>query len=276
MVEQLLRCTGLVARRGAGLQRGTHRAMDARVRRRRRMVGHAKGGDPDLAVHTSPASTGRYRHDVEQSLDLARLRPCLSRSAPGRPSRPVSAVIDAVEALRAEGLVQWYGVSNWSTERLARSSGCATWAADIRRFQPAFAAPDPRPGRWPRTSWPRTADAPCPTGTLGCIVRVLGPGQGVVRRRAGGGSRRITRRRTDGHEMSCGWSESRRLPAWPGGVGGTAGPRPPAAPRRGLFVAVRLDECLGAVWLSLSPGQRQRIQRSSWSWPETHTKPGPA
>lgn len=114
------------------------------------MMVATKGGHPDLSRPLQPRLDGpALRHDVEQSLDRLGL-PVLPLWLTHRddPSLPVSEIIDAVEALRAEGLVRWYGVSNWSTERLTevirlRDTGRAE---GFVASQAAFATANPRPG----------------------------------------------------------------------------------------------------------------------------------
>ncbi|MEP6649576.1 MAG: aldo/keto reductase [Lapillicoccus sp.] len=110
-----------------------------------------KGGHPDLARPHQPRLDGpALRHDIEQSLDRLGLSALpLWLTHRDDPALSVPEIIDAVEELRAEGLLRWYGVSNWSTERIEevirlRDAGRAP---GFVATQAAFAAASPRPDR---------------------------------------------------------------------------------------------------------------------------------
>lgn len=105
--------------------------------------GHPALGDPSQPRLDEPA----LRHDVEQSLDRLGLSALpLWLTHRDDPSRPVAEILGAVERLRADGLVRWYGVSNWSTTRIRealrlRDAGAAP---GFVATQAAFAAASPR------------------------------------------------------------------------------------------------------------------------------------
>ncbi len=79
-----------------------------------------KGGHPDLSRPQQPRLDGpSLRRDVEQSLDRLGLSTLpLWLTHRDDPSLPVAEIVDVVEEMRAEGLLRWFGVSNWSTERI--------------------------------------------------------------------------------------------------------------------------------------------------------------
>ncbi len=110
-----------------------------------------KGGHPDLSrPHEPRLDEPALRQDVEQS--LARLgRPALDLWLAHRddPRLPVAEILGVLEALRTDGLVRFYGVSNWTTERVAeavrlRDAGAAP---GFVATQSAFAAAVPRADR---------------------------------------------------------------------------------------------------------------------------------
>ena len=110
-----------------------------------------KGGHPDLARPAQPRlGELDLRHDVEQSLDRLGL-PALDLWLTHRddPTRPVADILGVVEGLRAEGLVRWYGVSNWTTQRVADAVRLrdAGEAPGLVVTQSAFAAAVPRTDR---------------------------------------------------------------------------------------------------------------------------------
>lgn len=113
------------------------------------MLVATKGGHPDLANPDKPRLDGpALRQDVEQSLDRLGV-PALALWITHRddPSRPVAEIVAAVEQMRTAGLLRWYGVSNWSTERIQelvrlRDAG---HAPGFVATQAAFAAAAPRP-----------------------------------------------------------------------------------------------------------------------------------
>jgi aryl-alcohol dehydrogenase-like predicted oxidoreductase len=79
-----------------------------------------KGGHPAFdRPDRRRLDAASLRHDVEQSLDRLGL-PSLPLWFTHRddPDRPVEDIVGAVEALRSEGLLRWYGVSNWSARRI--------------------------------------------------------------------------------------------------------------------------------------------------------------
>ena len=110
-----------------------------------------KGGHPDLArPHEPRLAEAALRQDVEQSLDRLG-RPALDLWLAHRddPHLPVAEILGVVETLRSEGLLRWYGVSNWTTERVAeavrlRDGGAAP---GLVATQSAFAAAVPRTDR---------------------------------------------------------------------------------------------------------------------------------
>ncbi|MEO9082817.1 MAG: aldo/keto reductase [Lapillicoccus sp.] len=116
------------------------------------MLVTTKGGHPDLSRPHQPRLDGpSLRHDVEQSLERMGLdRLALWFTHRDDPALSVQEIIESVEALRDEGLLRWYGVSNWSTSRVAqvlemRSAGAAP---GFVATQAAFAAAAPRPDGW--------------------------------------------------------------------------------------------------------------------------------
>ncbi len=110
-----------------------------------------KGGHPDLARPAQPRlDADSLRHDVEQSLDRLGLDALdLWFTHRDDPARPVADILGAAEGLRAEGLVRWYGVSNWTTARVAEAVRLrdAGDAPGLAATQSAFAAAVPRADR---------------------------------------------------------------------------------------------------------------------------------
>ncbi|MEO7234017.1 MAG: aldo/keto reductase [Lapillicoccus sp.] len=112
-----------------------------------------KGGHPDLArPHEPRLDEAALRQDVGQSLDRLGL-PALDLWLAHRddPRLPVAEILGVFEALRTDGLMRWYGVSNWTTERVAeavrlRDAGAAP---GFVATQSAFAAAVPRADRMP-------------------------------------------------------------------------------------------------------------------------------
>jgi len=109
-----------------------------------------KGGHPPLDdPGRSRLDAAAVRADIERSLTRLGLASLpLWFAHRDDPSRPVADIVGPVEALRSEGLLQWYGLCNWSTERLAevvrlRDAGMAT---GFVATQTALAAATPRPG----------------------------------------------------------------------------------------------------------------------------------
>ena len=113
------------------------------------MLVATKGGHPDLAHPASPRLDGpALRHDVEQSLDRLGLSAVpLWFTHRDDPSLPVLEIIGAVEGMRTEGLLRWYGVSNWSIKRIEEAIRLrdAGQAPGFVATQSAFAAASPRP-----------------------------------------------------------------------------------------------------------------------------------
>ena len=110
-----------------------------------------KGGHPDLARPTQPRlDAAALREDVEQSLERLGL-PALDLWLTHRdnPTMPVAEILGVVEALRADGLLRWYGVSNWTTARVAEAVRLrdAGDAPGLVVTQSAFAAAAPRADR---------------------------------------------------------------------------------------------------------------------------------
>lgn len=115
-----------------------------------------KGGHPDLG---QPADRRRprlgaddVRLDVEQSLDrlgLGFLDLWLTHR--DDPAIPVAEILGPVEAMRAEGLLRWYGVSNWTTDRVDEAVRLreAGDAPGLVATQCAFGAAVPRADRTP-------------------------------------------------------------------------------------------------------------------------------
>ena len=107
-----------------------------------------KGGHPALSHPQRPRlDRPALRHDVEQSLErlgLAALPLWLTHR--DDPTMPVGEIIGAVEGLRSDGLVRWYGVSNWTTERVSEAVRLrdAGVAPGFVATQAAFAAASPR------------------------------------------------------------------------------------------------------------------------------------
>jgi aryl-alcohol dehydrogenase-like predicted oxidoreductase len=112
-----------------------------------------KGGHPDLAAPSGPRlGAADVRHDVEQSLDRLGLDTLdLWLAHRDDPSLPVAEILGPVERLRAEGLLRWYGVSNWTTKRVAEAVRLrdAGDAPGLAATQCAFAAASPRADRTP-------------------------------------------------------------------------------------------------------------------------------
>lgn len=114
------------------------------------LVVATKGGHPPLdEPGRSRLDAAAIRADVERSLTRLGLTSLpLWFAHRDDPSRAVGDVIGSLESLRSEGLLQWYGLCNWSTERLVevvclRDAGMA---AGFVATQAAFAAATPRPG----------------------------------------------------------------------------------------------------------------------------------
>lgn len=114
-----------------------------------------KGGHPDLHANLPPGGRaqprldpGSLRHDVSLSLEHLGLT-CLPLWWLHRddPTRPVADILDALEALRSEGMVAAWGVANWPSQRLrelldaADAAGIAGPAASSVGF--ALAPPAP-------------------------------------------------------------------------------------------------------------------------------------
>ncbi len=110
-----------------------------------------KGGHPDPLRPDGPRlGADAVRHDVEQSLDrlgLGALDLWLAHRDDG--AMPVAEILATLEGLRSEGLVRWYGVSNWTTERVAEAVRLrdAGDAPGLVATQSAYAAAAPRPDR---------------------------------------------------------------------------------------------------------------------------------
>ena len=110
-----------------------------------------KGGHPDLSRPAQPRlDDAALRQDIAQSLERLGL-PALDLWLTHRddPTLPVAEILGVVEALRTEGLVRWYGVSNWTTERVAEAVRLrdAGNAAGLVVTASAFAAAVPRADR---------------------------------------------------------------------------------------------------------------------------------
>lgn len=82
-----------------------------------------KGGHPPLDDPGRPRLDGAaLRSDVEQSLDRLGLSSLpLWLTHRDDPARPVAEIVSELETLRAQGLVRWYGMANWSTRRLVEA-----------------------------------------------------------------------------------------------------------------------------------------------------------
>ena len=107
-----------------------------------------KGGHPALSrPHQPRLDEAALRHDVEQSLERLGLAALpLWFTHRDDPTLPVAEILGALERLRSDRLVRWYGVSNWSTTRIAeairlRDTGAAP---GFVATQSAFAAARPR------------------------------------------------------------------------------------------------------------------------------------
>lgn len=244
------------------------------------MLVATKGGHPDLARPLHPRLNGpALRHDVEQSLDRLGLSALpLWLTHRDDPSLPVSEIVDAVEALRAEGLVQWYGVSNWSTERLTevirlRDTGRAD---GFVASQAAFAAANPRPGSMAADLV--AADGPMLTAHRDAELTLFAYSAQAKGWFAGAA----------GAESAYDSSENGWARDVVRAVGAETGSPPgqvALAALLGLDVPLRLvvgcsspsrlDDCLGALSLPLSPEQLQRIHEVLPVVPETHAKPAP-
>lgn len=120
-----------------------------RSRRGTDVVVATKGGHPALDdPERSRLDQASVRADVEQSLVRLGLSSLpLWFTHRDDPTRPVAEIIGDLEALRAEGLVRWYGMANWTTPRLAEVAALrASGAADgFVATQSALAAAVPRP-----------------------------------------------------------------------------------------------------------------------------------
>ncbi len=110
-----------------------------------------KGGHPDLSrPHEPRLDEPALRQDVAQSAGRLGL-PALDLWLAHRddPRLPVAEILGVLEALRSDGLVRWYGVSNWTTERVAEAVRLrdAGEAPGFVATQSAFAAATPRADR---------------------------------------------------------------------------------------------------------------------------------
>lgn len=114
------------------------------------LVVATKGGHPALDKPGRPRlDVASLRTDVEQSLlrlGLATLPLWFAHR--DDPARPVSGIVAAVEAMRSEGLIRWYGMCNWSTRRLAEVVGLrdAGQAPGFVASASALSAVSARPG----------------------------------------------------------------------------------------------------------------------------------
>jgi aryl-alcohol dehydrogenase-like predicted oxidoreductase len=92
-----------------------------------RVVIGTKGGHPDLnAPAVSRLDPVSLRSDLQRSLqNLGLSRLPLWWLHRDDPTRPVAEIVEAVEELRAEGLLAAWGVCNWTAERLAAARAMA-------------------------------------------------------------------------------------------------------------------------------------------------------
>jgi aryl-alcohol dehydrogenase-like predicted oxidoreductase len=125
------------------------RAYGARGRRRDQIVLATKGGHPDLAaMHRPRLSRADLEHDVNDSLtglqtDYIDLY-WLHRDDP---ARPVSEILEALNAIQRTGKIRYFGCSNWRASRLrsahtyAQEHGLAGFVANQPQW--SLAAPNP-------------------------------------------------------------------------------------------------------------------------------------
>ncbi len=106
--------------------------------RRDQIVLATKGGHPDLAtLHRSRLALADLEHDVNASLvGLQTDRIDLYWLHRDDPARPVSEILEALNALRRAGKIRYFGCSNWRAPRLraaqeyARQHGLAGFVAN--------------------------------------------------------------------------------------------------------------------------------------------------